>query len=101
MTEQADLTTREMQVLQLLSMGLDGHQIAAELGLQFSSVAKIRLGLYPKLGATNAAHAVSLGYQRGFLTVGEDSTGAGDARVLATALRHAGYRLTRTHGSAR
>ena len=100
MIEPTHLTVREMQVLGLMAMGLDGHQIAAKLGLKYPTVAKIRFALYPKLGAINAAHAVAIGYQRGFLVIDEDNTGVGDARVLTVALRQAGYRLSRTRSAS-
>ena len=94
-TAPTDLTAREMQVLRLMAKGLGGHQIAAELGVKFATVAKIRFAMYPKLGARNAAHAVAIGYQRGFLVADADSAGLAEASALAAALRQAGYRLTR------
>jgi DNA-binding CsgD family transcriptional regulator len=77
----ARLTDRETQILRLLADGYDGPDIARRLGTgwgtSLGTVKADKARLYAKLGARNAAHAVSLGYRYGLL--GADAL-AGGAR---------------------
>lgn len=89
------LTAAELETLHLIADGLTDEQIAAKLFLSLAA-AKTRGGrIRDKLGATTRAHAVALGYQRGYLVVNPDEH-VTDARELVAALQQAGYRLTRT-----
>lgn len=84
------LGTREQQVLQYLADGLTREAIAAELYVAQSTVATFRISLFEKLGARNAAQAVALGYQHGYLAVGEHLLE--DLAVVREA-REMGYRI--------
>lgn len=66
-----DLTARQIQVLELLAEGLDAHGIAARLHLAYSTVKSHVAELLCLLGASNRAHAVAIGYQRGLLSLGD------------------------------
>ena len=72
-------------------------QIAAQLYRSLAAVKDRERGLRAKLGAKNRAHAVALGYQRGFL-LADPQAHVVDGHELAAALQRAGYRLTRTAG---
>jgi DNA-binding NarL/FixJ family response regulator len=62
----ADLTSREMEVLQLIAEGFANKQIAGELGLSVKTVEKHRQAVMKKLDIHDIAglvrHAVSKGY---------------------------------------
>lgn len=61
------LSDREMEVLQLLALGLANKQIAHELGISPNTV-KFHVSLiYNKLGVTNRTEAVRLGIQVGLI----------------------------------
>ncbi|WP_308196578.1 LuxR C-terminal-related transcriptional regulator [Amycolatopsis sp. Poz14] len=59
------LTSREVEVLQRIALGLENAQIAAELFLSVETVRTHVKHILKKLGAINRAHAVHEGYQRG------------------------------------
>lgn len=61
------LTARETEVLRLVAHGLTGGEIAAKLVLSPATVRTHMRRVLARLGATNAANAVALGYERGFL----------------------------------
>jgi DNA-binding CsgD family transcriptional regulator len=92
------LTAAELETLHLIAAGLTDDQIAAKLFLSVAATKDRGTAVRTKLGARNRAHAVALGYQRGYLVVDPDEH-VTDAQELVAALQQAGYRLTRT-GSA-
>ena len=96
-THTITLTEVELETLQLIADGLTDDQIAAQLYRSLAAVKDRERGLRAKLGAKNRAHAVALGYQRGFL-LADPQAHVVDGHELAAALQRAGYRLTRTAG---
>jgi LuxR family transcriptional regulator, maltose regulon positive regulatory protein len=63
----ASLTPREAQLLRLLHKGATNKEIAAELGIESSTVKRHATGLYGKLGAHNRREAVVTASQIGLL----------------------------------
>jgi DNA-binding NarL/FixJ family response regulator len=63
------LARRKLQVLQLLALGYGGPEIAKNLEISLNSVKAHRDHLYRQLNVHSAAHAVSVGYQRGILKI--------------------------------
>jgi DNA-binding NarL/FixJ family response regulator len=63
------LTAREIQVLQCVAMGKPNKQIAAELMIAEDTIKGHLRSIMDKLGASNRTHAVTLGIQRGIITV--------------------------------
>jgi DNA-binding NarL/FixJ family response regulator len=62
-----ELSTLEIDVLQLLANGLRIHQVAVALYVSKDTV-KLRLKrAYIKLGARNMSHAVALAWQAGLI----------------------------------
>jgi DNA-binding NarL/FixJ family response regulator len=61
------LTERELEVLQLLALGLANKQIAAQLGISAHTVKFHISSIYGKLGATNRTEAVRIGLQMGLI----------------------------------
>lgn len=57
------ITARELHVLALLAAGFDQAAVGASLMVGERMVRRVTRGLYGKLGAVNAANAVSLGYR--------------------------------------
>jgi PAS domain S-box-containing protein len=71
-TSEADhtpLTEREREVLGVVAEGRGTAWIAAELGVSSSTVETHIRNLLEKLGARNRAHAISLGLQRGEISL--------------------------------
>jgi DNA-binding NarL/FixJ family response regulator len=62
------LTTREQEVLVLLSQGLPNKLIARELGISEHTVKFHVSSLYAKLGASSRTEAVSRGARRGLIS---------------------------------
>lgn len=58
-----------LDVLDLIAEGLTYPAIGKKLGLSKEGVKSRAHELFDHLGARDRAHAVSLGYQRGYLTV--------------------------------
>ena len=65
------LTTREQQVLELLSQGLVKKQIAQKLGIGVTTVVSHVGHIYNKLEASNAPSAIAKGFKLGILEVNE------------------------------
>ena len=65
--EGGQLTSRERQVLNLISQGLASKQIALSLGISERTVKFHTTSLLRKLDADNRAQAVALAAQRGLL----------------------------------
>src|SRR5437868_7604244 len=63
----AELTRRELEVLELLTDGLSQTQIAHRLFVSPKTVGTHTERIFKKLGAHNRAQAVSLSYQHGLL----------------------------------
>jgi DNA-binding NarL/FixJ family response regulator len=64
-----NLTSREVEVLQLLSEGLLARTIAARLGLSPRTVHKHLSNVYTKLGVHDRLVAVSFARERGLISV--------------------------------
>lgn len=64
-----EMTPREQQVLDGIARGLPDKTIAWELGLQRYTVRDYVQGAMRKLGAKNRAHAVTLGFKAGLLSL--------------------------------
>ena len=63
------LTTREMEVLQLLAYGLTNKQIAARLKISTHTVKFHISAIYNKLGTTNRVETVNLGLKKGLIVL--------------------------------
>jgi DNA-binding NarL/FixJ family response regulator len=67
------LTPDQLLLLQLIAAGDTQRQIARHLRIHQKTICTRIRRLYRTLGATNAPHAVALGYQRGHLTLTGDN----------------------------
>lgn len=67
--DRTPLTEREREVLGMVAEGRGTAWIAAELGVSSSTVETHIRNLLAKLGARNRAHAISLGLQRGEISL--------------------------------
>ena len=63
------LTSREVEVLELLAEGLSNKRIAARLGISDQTVKFHVAAISGKLGAHNRTEAVRLGVRRGLITL--------------------------------
>jgi len=61
------LTSREMEILQLIGKGLNNRALAAQLNLSLHTVRAHRSNIMQKLGVHNAAELVSQAIQKGLL----------------------------------
>jgi DNA-binding NarL/FixJ family response regulator len=61
------LTSREIQVLELASMGNTNRLIGDELGISEATVKVHMKSVLSKLGANDRTHAVVLAVERGFI----------------------------------
>lgn len=66
---QEGLTPREIQVLRCVAMGQPNKDIASELMLSEETIKGHLKSIMDKLGANNRTHAVTLGIQRGIISV--------------------------------
>ncbi|HEY4304468.1 MAG TPA: response regulator transcription factor [Gemmatimonadaceae bacterium] len=66
-TPRADLTAREIEVLQHVARGLGNKAIAETIGRSPETVKAHLESIFEKLGARDRANAVTIGLQRGFL----------------------------------
>ena len=64
-----DLTTRELEVLDLLAEGLANKQIAPELSISQHTVKFHISSIYTKLGVTNRTEAVMTGARLGLIVL--------------------------------
>ncbi len=62
-----DLSSREIDVLKLISMGRTTHQISGELEISPKTVENHKQRTFRKLGVQNQAHAVALALRQGIL----------------------------------
>ncbi|MGE8361010.1 MAG: response regulator [Pseudomonas sp.] len=63
------LSPRELQVLQRVAMGKPNKEIAAELLISEDTIKGHLKSIMDKLGANNRTHAVTLGIQRGIISI--------------------------------
>jgi DNA-binding NarL/FixJ family response regulator len=62
-----ELTKRELEVLQLIAAGNANKQIADQLSIGEATVKTHVTNILSKLGASDRAHAVTIGLKRGFI----------------------------------
>ena len=62
----ANLNQRDVSILELIALGRDNSQIAAELGLSEKTVRNLVSKMYEKLGVENRAQAVVLSREAGY-----------------------------------
>ena len=62
-----DLTPREVDVLRLIANGNANKQIADQLSIGEASVKSYVANILAKLGASDRAHAVTIGLKRGII----------------------------------
>ncbi|MGZ6562146.1 MAG: response regulator transcription factor [Solirubrobacteraceae bacterium] len=62
------LTTRELELLQLISEGLTNREIGQRLLLSEETVKVHMRHLYARLQARSRAHAVAIGFRRSIIT---------------------------------
>jgi len=61
------LTGREMEVLQLMALGLTNKQIALKLGISAHTVKFHVSSIYGKMGTNNRTETVKLGLKKGLI----------------------------------
>ena len=66
-TPRADLTSRELEVLQHVARGLGNKEIATAIGRSAETVKGHLESIFQKLDARDRAHAVTIAIQRGFI----------------------------------
>ena len=66
-TPRADLSPRELEVLQHVAHGLGNKEIAHAIGRSADTVKAHLESIFRKLGARDRAHAVTIALQRGFI----------------------------------
>jgi two-component system, NarL family, response regulator LiaR len=69
-TAGATLTSREMEVLRLVSQGLSNHQVARRLGLSMRTVEAHLTHIYNKLGVGSRTEAALLAQREGWFSSG-------------------------------
>lgn len=69
------LNDRERQVLVLVAKGRTDIQIARDIGKSVETTKRAMHQLRTKLGASNRAHAVAIGFAKGYLSVITSSGG--------------------------
>jgi DNA-binding NarL/FixJ family response regulator len=62
-----NLTGREVEILQLLALGLTNKQIAVRLGISMHTVKFHVSSIFGKMGTTNRTETVQLGLKRGLI----------------------------------
>ena len=62
------ITSRELEVLQLVADGLENREIAARLYLSVETVKTHIRHVFSALGARSRAHAVAIGFRTGLLS---------------------------------
>lgn len=72
------LTPREVHILQLTTEGLIDKQVAAQLSVSQNTIKNHMKNIRRKLGASNRAHAISIGLRMGLIAV--PRTGTNSAR---------------------
>lgn len=74
-------TKRELEALSGLSRGLTNVEIGQEIFLSANTVKTHLVNLYRKLGAKDRSHAVTIGFQRGYLDPPDGSGWRLEARL--------------------
>jgi DNA-binding CsgD family transcriptional regulator len=77
------LNERERRVLEMIAVGYDTDQIAAELRYSLDTVKNIVTDLRVKFGAHNRPQIVHEAHRHGWLSFGTESVTSYHARVLA------------------
>lgn len=62
------MTRMELAVLKLLADGRKGKQVAAELGISYTTVKTHVEHIFHRLGARNATNAVAIAMRRNLIT---------------------------------
>ena len=70
-TPRADLTVREVEVMQFVARGLSNREIAAAIGRSDETVKLHLKNIFTKLGVGDRTEAVTLAISRGILDVGD------------------------------
>ena len=70
-TPRADLTARELEVLQHVARGFGNKEIAEAIGRSAETVKAHLESIFRKLDARDRAHAVTIALQRGFIHLDE------------------------------
>jgi len=70
-TPRADLTEREVEVMQFVARGLSNREIAAAIGRSDETVKLHLKNIFTKLGVGDRTEAVTLAISRGILDVGD------------------------------
>lgn len=78
------LTPRELDILRCAADGLDSQGTGQRLFIAPQTVKSHRTGLFLKLGVSNIAHAVSIGYRTGLLTVTDEDRVIQQAQIHVT-----------------
>lgn len=68
------ITDRQYEILNLLSNGYSGKQVADRLGIDIKTVEKHGENMREKTGAKNIAHLVRIGFETGLLKAHEPHT---------------------------
>lgn len=74
MTEPAELTRRELEVLRQAARGLTRSESGTETRHSEETIHEHRKHLFSKLGARTIGHAVAIGYELGLIQTGEPRT---------------------------
>ena len=61
------LTERQIQVLELMAEGAKGREISKRLAISPHTVKNHRAGIYNRLGAVNAEHAIAIAISEGII----------------------------------
>jgi DNA-binding NarL/FixJ family response regulator len=73
-TPRADLTDREMEVMQFVARGLSNRDIAAAIGRSDETVKGHLKNIFTKLGVADRTEAVTVAISRGILNIGDAPT---------------------------
>jgi DNA-binding NarL/FixJ family response regulator len=65
----ANISSRELDVLKLIAKGKSNKEIGARLGITESTVKAHLARIFPKLGVTDRAHAIAFAVKRGLITL--------------------------------
>lgn len=76
------VTPRQLAILQMLSMGMSGIEMAERLGLTKNTIKSHIRGLYKNLGARTSGHAVALGIRYGLILKIPERLESGDVMTF-------------------
>lgn len=66
------LTPREVEVLQLLAIGLSYHEAGQTLGIKYNTISSYIKNIYMKLGVTSKTAAVFSGFKQGLVSLTDE-----------------------------